>query len=109
MYKVTLSGCICRYGGSDLRAAISLARLVEVTATRKAVFKEIRFSEHIAIGSNGGLVMASKTSGRDHWGAMVWEGGHIFWRPFKNLLSVGLEKSLAEYERGGWCATIAEM
>ena len=103
MYKVTLSGCICRYGGSDLRAAISLAHLAEVMATRNAVFKERSFSEQVAIGSNGGLVMASKTSGRDHCGAMVWEGGRMFWIPFKNLLSVGSEKSLAEYDRGGWC------
>ena len=92
MYKVTLSRCICRYGGSNLRAAILLARLAEVMATRNAVFKERSFSEHIAIGSNGGLVMASKTSGRDDWGAVVWEGSRMFWRPFKNLLSVGSEK-----------------
>lgn len=44
------------YGGSAIRSPISLMRLADVRATKKAMFTERGSSEHIAKGSNGAVV-----------------------------------------------------
>ena len=95
---MTLLGWTCKYGGSDLNAESSLVRLADVMATRKAVLRENSFSLQVAIGSNGGLVRALRSSRSDYCDTGCCKDGLMFCNPFRNLLTVGWEKSLVELE-----------
>ena len=84
-HRVTLFGWNCRKGGSDLRAASSLACLANIMATNNDIFKESSLRLVVAISSKGGRVNALRTSCKDHWVRGDQHGGRILRSPLRNL------------------------
>lgn len=62
-------------------------------ATKNATVVDREDMEHVANGSNSGLVSVDRTRLRSHWGVGLTTGGKILTRSLMNFTTVGWVKT----------------
>ena len=83
------------------RATSSEALRAEVIATKNKVLREMKCSDVVASGLNGGSVRCRRTVCKDHYGGGGGLEGCILETPLRNCFNVGWRKSRATTESCG--------